>query len=428
MTKKQETPQDLTDIKLQMFRDFNAILDKVDAMQEAGPVDVDTFLNGPQDKQDDAPATPEDVASEVDRAFEEALPTMPPLTPLDHDHNADMQHVYAAPDSNDSGILKALRAKFSDGLKPGLQMFKGIDGKRYMLIGTSNSYKDREGETITTDALKSDVDRHWTDGDGEFMSNNPLLFWHDDRLNIGDIVWGDVRGPMYVELAREGETPLAHKMWDAIEKSGEKWGASHRFAYFTQDRNSDGDYRRIYKQETSILPRDAAANLLTFGEVLPVSKNRNEYLAKMTGLANAGALLDESIEKFTEAMSAQGLEHKAVEDGSATVGLSPAVAQGFVDMAEDMASLDERVEKAVTGLETATKSVDDKGAALDKALADVKAIGEKLQARLDARPTRASQSKDTEIEDGELADEVSDLLMVEHPVFGKVHPKTGATS
>lgn len=424
---EQEKPQDLTDIKLQMHRDFNALLDRLDAMENTGPVDVNTFLNGPQDKQADTPAAP-DVTEAIPEATLEIFAPGETETTPDHAHADEMQHIYAAPDSNDPGLLKALRAKFSNGPKPGINVFKGIDGKRYMLIGTSNSYKDREGETITTAALKADVDRHWTGGDTDFMSNNPLLFWHDDRLNIGDIVWGDVRGPMYVELAREGDTPLARKLWDAIEKSDEKWGASHRFAYFTQDRNDNGDYRRIYKQETSILPRDAAANLLTFGEVLPVSKNRNEYLAKMTGLENAGALLDESIEKFTEAMSAQGLEHKAAANGETAVSLSPAVAQGFVDMAEDIASLDERVEKAVTGLETVTKSYEDKGAALDKAIAEVKALGEKLQTRLDARPKRASQSKDTEIEDGELAQEVSDLLMVEHPVFGKVHPKSGATS
>ena len=54
------------------------------------------------------------------------------------------------------------------------QVFKAADGTRHMLIVTSNSYKDREDQTITTAALTDYVERQWS-GD-EFAGDNVLLF------------------------------------------------------------------------------------------------------------------------------------------------------------------------------------------------------------------------------------------------------------
>ena len=202
-----------------------------------------------------------------------------------------------------------------DGLKPGQTMFKAADGKRYMLLVTSNSYTDREAETLTSAALTADVDRHWTNGDGNFASDNPLLFWHDDRMVIGDIVWGDMRGPFYVELARESDSPLASKLWDAIETSDDDWGASHQFAYYSQHRNADGDYSRIFKKETSILPRDMAANLLTYSGVLSMSKARDDYLDKLLGVEGVADALDKGMAAIVALLKKQGVEHKSMRRG-----------------------------------------------------------------------------------------------------------------
>ncbi len=219
---------------------------------------------------------------------------------------------YIAPDSNAEGFMKSLRGKLKRGLKPDATVLKDGRGRRYMLVVTSNSYLDREGETISTEALKSWVDRQWI-ADDAFHTNNKLLFWHDERLELGEIVWADMRGPFLVELAREADNPIARKMFDYREANpDEKWGASHKFAFLTSQRDHEGTYHnRIYKRETTILPRDVAANALTLSGVIPMASKRDEYLSKILKLDNAASLLDEGFDKLIAALDAQGIEHKA---------------------------------------------------------------------------------------------------------------------
>ena len=175
-----KSAKSISDIKLEMHRKFNLLLDELDALE---------LVAGEGEPVESPPPEPEKA--------------------LDGDHDdPEPQTIYAAPDSNDPGLLKAITDKFKRGLKPGQSTFKAADGQRYMFITTSNSYADREDETLTTEALKSDVDRHWTGEDAEFMSNNPLLFWHDDDIPLGDVVWADMIGPFYVEVAREREKAL----------------------------------------------------------------------------------------------------------------------------------------------------------------------------------------------------------------------------
>lgn len=150
-------------------------------------------------------------------------------------------------------------------------------GLRHMLIVTSNAYRDREREIVSEKALNDYVDSCW---EGEiFKGDNPLLVWHAGDP-IGDIVFSDMFGPFLVEVARErpnapvdladeGEAPFVVQIkavWDALERETDS-AASHAFFPLASDRK-DGTYWRIYKRETSVLPRFAAANLLTDSEVI----------------------------------------------------------------------------------------------------------------------------------------------------------------
>lgn len=150
---------------------------------------------------------------------------------------------------------------------------------RHMLIVSSNAYLDREGEIVTQKALEEYAESCWS---GEvFKSDNTLLVWHAGDP-IGDIIFADTEGPFLVEVARErpnalinladeGEEPLKAEIkavWDALERE-KGLGASLAFYPRPGDRK-DGIYRRIYKRETSVLPRRAAANLLTDAEIVEV--------------------------------------------------------------------------------------------------------------------------------------------------------------
>ncbi len=152
-----------------------------------------------------------------------------------------------------------------------------FDVLRLMMIVTSNAYKDREDEIITEKALTDYVDSCWKEGD--FVGDNPLLVWHGGDP-IGDIIYAEMSGPFLIEIARErpnrmvnlaraGDKPMyaeVKAVWDALELEP-NLGASHEFGFERSDRD-DGIYERIYKTETSTLPRQAAANLLTDGIIL----------------------------------------------------------------------------------------------------------------------------------------------------------------
>lgn len=142
------------------------------------------------------------------------------------------------------------------------------EGTRYLLIVSSNAYKDREDEIVSEKALQEYVK--------DFKPGKPLLFWHGGEP-IGEIIGAEMKGPFLIEVAKElpnadvnlardkKEPPLIvsiSKVWDAIEKHDGKWGASIGFKFEKGD-EQDKVYDDILKFETSILPLEAAANAVT---------------------------------------------------------------------------------------------------------------------------------------------------------------------
>lgn len=330
--------------------------------------------------------------------------------------NATPKTAYIAPDSNAENVLRSIVAKFQKGLKPGQTVLKAADGTRYMLVVTSNSYQDRENETITTDALKRDVDRAWKAAD-KFHSNNPLLFWHDERVKVGDIVWADVRGPFYCELAKEAANPLARAVFDYREAHpDEKWGASHRFAYYPAQKDSEKTYHRIYKRETSILPREAAANALTFSGVIPMSDARGDYLNKMLGIENAAALLDQGIETLVAELDKRGVTHKS-ERSPGTVDKGSEAVKGanelLVALIDAQAGLDQRVQDVTEK----NKALESENATLVSTLKTLQERVDALDTQLKGRPRMASRASETEIEKDALPDGVKNAMVTKHPFF-----------
>jgi hypothetical protein len=194
-------------------------------------------------------------------------------------------------------------------------VWRDKDGNRLMLIVTSNSYQDREGETITTDALKAWCERQW-EGD-KYVGTNPLLFWHDDRVKMGDIIFSDVSGAFLIEVARETDDPLASILWDYAENHPHA-GASHRFTFDEADLDT-GVFKRIEKQETTWLPRNMAANLLTYAGVIGMDKR--EVFDEIVGVEGASDLLDKGIGALVEELKQRGIQHKQLAGDTARLQL-----------------------------------------------------------------------------------------------------------
>lgn len=226
---------------------------------------------------------------------------------------------FIATPRTDTGILQRIRSFFTDEMKPMLTVQKGADGLRYMFIITSNSYQDREDETMTSEALKA-YEASCYPGDGLFKCDNPLLWWHDDDVPMGEIVAVNYSEPFLIEVARELPAPVAKVLWDYAERQGDKAGASHRFGYREEDRTPNGEYKRIFKQETTYLPERAlAANIGTYAGVMKDMSSRDsdkrldEIFAQVSGgqIQNASAKIHAKTGEIEKELAALGIGHKA---------------------------------------------------------------------------------------------------------------------
>jgi hypothetical protein len=252
----------------------------------------------------------------------DALTSTPdtPASPVPHVHE-EMKSFIATP-RMDQPLLQKMLGWVRGDLPPGTPIVhKSAGGLRYILSITSNSYEDREKETMTSAALKAYEDSCFP-GEGLYHNDNPYVWWHDDDVPMGRIVAVNYSEPFLVEFIEEIEGDIVSKvLFDFAEKNGHKAGASHRFGYHETDRTPNGDYLHIYKQESTFLPdRSLAANGLTYAGVINdmASQQSNEWLDRIfkeaTGIDNVSAVLhDKSRDHAQKLAEIKGLMHKAAK-------------------------------------------------------------------------------------------------------------------
>lgn len=333
----------------------------------------------------------------------------------------EIEYTYAAPDSNKKGFLQSVKERLTGGLKPGQTMFRDANGRRYMFIVTSNSYEDREKETIATKALERYVDSCWVAED-YFKSNNVHQVWHHDGLTVGDIVWADMAGPFLVEISKERDDIISKAAWDYWEsdEGSKDLGASHRFLYRKQDKSADGTLSLISKFETTTLPRQAAAaNLLTFSGVIPMSKSRDEYLDKMFGVAGAAELLKEGPQKLAEALQAAGVQHKSTDTPTPEEAIQTAennISSLILQMIDVQAAQEEKIDELNTTIEQKDKQFDDTLGQLKAQLTELAKDNTNLRAEMKQSP-RASQAAATQVTDDDLETEIKNKSVTFDPAF-----------
>ncbi len=244
-----------------------------------------------------------------------------------HANCEDGKALYATPAP--PGIIEQIKQLLGKHPRPGITFKTGADGRRVMFIVTSNGYKDREREYITTKTLTDYVERGWITDD-VFDAGNTLRFWHSKGA-IGDVIWADMEGAFLIEAAKErpdGVVNLAmdgepdrfgsiKAVWDYVERSPDvaKWGASHGFRFASKSVAPDGTatYENIQKFETSVLPLSAAANPYTYSGVMDMTE-RNEVLDKLVGQTGAADKLRKGVQAAQVALDTAGVEHKAIDD------------------------------------------------------------------------------------------------------------------
>lgn len=379
---------------------------------------------------------PEDIYSNSYCDRWEAKPDMPEVEPLEvvivedqravaDDPEPEVDYTYAVPSSNKKSFLQSVKARLTGGLKPGQSVFKDANGRRYMFIVTSNSYEDREKETIATKALERYVDNCWVAED-YFQSKNVHQVWHHDGLTVGDIIWADMAGPFLVEISKERDDIISKSAWDYWEsEEGQKdLGASHRYLYRKQDKSADGTLSLISKFETTTLPRQAAAaNLLTFSGVIPMSKSRDEYLDKMFGVEGVAELLKEGPQKLAEALEAAGVQHKSTDEPTpeeAVQNAENSIGAMIVQMALDIADLHQTLDNNQTATEQKSLAQNTR---LDELQTQLKALAtdnETLREEMKQSP-RASQAAATQVVDESLKTEIENKSVTWDPAFPGMH-------
>jgi hypothetical protein len=263
-------------------------------------------------------------------------------------HTHEVKSFVATPRAMDQTLIEKALAWIKGEYDPNAPIvLKSADGMRRMFLITSNSYKDRDGETITSDALK-EYEASCYPGEDLYHNDNPLLYWHDDEIVIGEIIGVEYIEPFLVEVAKEIDDPIAKIIWDFAEKNGDKAGTSHRFGYLEKDRDADGTFHRIFKQETSYLPeRSLAANDRTYaGVIAPMSipesrKRLASILSEATQVEDwADLIREEGIPAVKKRLLSLGVQNKALPPKA--VAPKPAAVEGEEvieeeDVEEDLA-------------------------------------------------------------------------------------------
>lgn len=192
-----------------------------------------------------------------------------------------------------------------------------IDGKRFIVLWTSNAFEDREKEIFETKAWQEYVERRDLSG-----RRDRVWFWHVKGTDFATVVWQDVVGRMLVEVAEVDNTEFANKMFHALqhpEEFGETlpegWGTSHGYLYRASDKK-ERVYGFVEKFESTVLPAHKASNL--FGEVkevldMTVANVKSNALAELVGDELAETMLAEAL-KATEALEQAGVAHKEEDE------------------------------------------------------------------------------------------------------------------
>lgn len=166
---------------------------------------------------------------------------------------AQMRALYASEVAAKSkmGDLDALRR--NEDIRP-FAVFKDAGGNYRWILISSNAYRDRDREIVSTKALENDV--ALSDEIGVY---GPLRWWHVDGMDIGDCDWRILHGKTLIESGTFRSKALAERTKELADSLQVSLGFRHP----QTEPDRDGVYHNIRVFERSLLPRLKAANPFT---------------------------------------------------------------------------------------------------------------------------------------------------------------------
>jgi hypothetical protein len=243
---------------------------------------------------------------------------------------------------------------------------KTVNGVPWLVTFSTNAFKDRQDEMFSTESLERYV-KEAEKGD----DRGTFDFWHVPGSDFADKEWQGVVGRFLVEAGPFKDTPVGKKARAFFTDhpqahptiAPEGWGCSPQFRYLPEDRKG-GTYHWIWVMKTSILPRAAAANVWTKGEVsmAKLSDEQRKAAAEIFGEDFVKSLEEEG-ERRTKELEEAGVAFKADKWAKAKAALKEladeaegeALAKALKKMADELD--DEQALKSAKQLRSTAKKM-----------------------------------------------------------------------
>lgn len=191
--------------------------------------------------------------------------------------------------------------------KSSLTVFKDSTGRYRWVAFSSNAYRDRDGEIVSTKALEDDVARADTDGD-----YGPLRWWHIQGADIGDCDYNAMHGRVLIESGT-----FRHEwIGERIKEQASDLQLSIGFLHPLNEPDPAGVFHHIRRFERSLVPVGKAANPWTrffVQEATHMLKEKISGLATLLGISpdRAEALIVSQAEMTEKALQDAGVVFKA---------------------------------------------------------------------------------------------------------------------
>lgn len=250
-------------------------------------------------------------------------------------------------------------------------VFKQADGRYRWVARSSNAFRDRDGEIVSTKALADDVER--ADRTKEY---GPLRFWHMPGVDLGDCDFNWLHGRTLIESGTFRDPYVAQRI---AEKSADyaDYQVSIGFRHPHGEPDKNGVFHHIQRFERSLVPAGRAANPFTSFEVIKEKQHMNDNMkvaalkalldgdesrlqALLAGAASAEKTADAMGVQFKEKVDLNALTPDQLLDYAIT-----AKEKQMAEAAEKPAPADEEDGDVVTKMTACTKKMEEVAAKME---------------------------------------------------------------
>lgn len=246
---------------------------------------------------------------------------------------------------------------------------KQIDGQPWLVTYSTNAFEDREREIFSTKSLERYVEMAEKQSD-----RGTFNLWHIPGSDFAEKRWQGVAGRVLVEAGPFLDNELGQAAYKFFKQypsghpqlSPEGWGCSPEYRYLPEERKS-GVYENIWITRTSVLPRMAAANIWTKGDVkMALSQEQIKSAEEIFGPDLAKQIIG-GAEDTTKTLEAAHVNHKSADEEPEAEApteqpqltldaIAEALAQRFTADLSPLADVVTELQQQVTALQGELKS------------------------------------------------------------------------